>query len=65
MQILGKAQVKVFSSDEDIERFIAFARPIMDEERRRMNSFSNKASKQIEEVLESVQEKDEREKKIQ
>lgn len=64
MQILGEAQVKVFPSNEDIEKFIAFAKPIMKEEERRMNSFSNKASKQIENIVESGSEKSKREEKI-
>ena len=47
MQILGEAQIKAFPDKEDIEKFVAFAKPIMEEERKRMLSFSNKASKQI------------------
>ncbi|MCG7337178.1 Fic family protein [Sporosarcina sp. ACRSM] len=47
MQILAEAQMKEIPDEEDIERFVAFTNPIMKEERRRMLSFSNKASKQI------------------
>ena len=47
MQILGEAQMKEFPDKEDIEKFVTFAKPIMEEERKRMVSFSNKAANQI------------------
>lgn len=47
MQILAEAQMKEYPDQQDIEKFAAFAKPIMVEERKRMLSFSNKASKQI------------------
>lgn len=47
MQILAEAQVKEYPSPQDIEKFAAFAKPIMTEERKRMLAFANKASKQI------------------
>lgn len=47
MQILAEAQVKEFPDEKDIEKFVVFAKPIMEEEKKRMISFANKASKQI------------------
>lgn len=64
MQILGEAQVKVFPSVEDVEKFVAFAKPIMEEERKRMLSFTNKASKQIIDVSETEEEKNNRQEVI-
>lgn len=63
MQILAEAQVKVFPSIEDVENFTTFAKTIIDEEKKRMNSFSNVQSKQIDYIVESNQEKIERENK--
>lgn len=60
MQILGEAQMKEFPTEADVERFVAFAKPIMEEERKRMLSFSNKASKQIIEVIETKEEEQRR-----
>jgi len=51
MQILGEAQMKEFPDKVDIENFVTFAKLIMEEERKRMVSFSNKAAHQI---IESV-----------
>lgn len=47
IQILAEAQVKGFPDEKDIVGFLAFARPIIEEERRRMSSFANKESKQV------------------
>lgn len=62
MQILGEAQVKTFPSVEDIERFLTFSKPFIDEERKRMKAFTNKATQQIKNILESNEEKAHREK---
>lgn len=47
MQISGEAQTKEFHDKQDIEKFVAFAKPTMKEERRIMLSFFNEVSKQI------------------
>lgn len=61
MQILGEAQMKEFPDETDIEKFLAFTKPIMEEEKKRMYSFSNKESKQITEIIESKEEEKRRE----
>lgn len=65
MQILGEAQVKVFPSAEDLQKFIAFATPMIAEERKRMSAFSNKESKQIKNIMESTEEQTKREDKCE
>lgn len=47
MQILAEAQTKEYPDQQDIQKFAAFAKPIMIDERQRMISFTNKASKQL------------------
>lgn len=53
MQILGEAQLKEFPDKNDIDKFVAFAKPIMEEEKKRMSSFSNKELNQITDITES------------
>lgn len=48
VQLLGEAQMKQFPDDEDIERFVAFAKPIMHEEEKRMVAFAKKKLNEIE-----------------
>lgn len=61
MQLLSGAQIKEFPDSQDIEKFAAFAKPIMEEEEKRMLSFANKESKQIKTIIET---KDEEERRI-
>ncbi len=60
MQLLGEAQIKEFPDPEDIESFVAFAKPIMEEEEKRMVSFANKESKQVKTIIETKDEEDRR-----
>ena len=60
MQLLGVAQIKEFPDPQDIENFVAFAKPIMEEEEKRMVSFMNKESKQVKTIIETKDEEDRR-----
>ena len=51
MQILGEAQMKEFPDEKDIEKFLSFAKPIIEVEKKRMSSFSNKELQQITDVI--------------
>ncbi|MBY0221777.1 Fic family protein [Sporosarcina aquimarina] len=42
LQVLKESQMKEFPEEKDIENFVVFAKPILEEERKRMLSFSNK-----------------------
>ena len=56
IKILGEAQMKQFPDEEAIERFVAFAKPIMEEEKKRMLAFFNKELNQVEDIIESKEE---------
>lgn len=60
MRILGDAQTKQFPDDEDIERFIIFAKPMIQEEKKRMLSFYNKELNQVIDITESKEEQRDR-----
>src|SRR5690625_1990663 len=53
INILGEAQMKQFPAEKDIAKFVTFAKPIMAEEKKRMLAFSNKQLNQIEDINES------------
>ena len=40
MKILGEAQTKQFSGEEDIEKFVEFAIPILEEEEKRIRKIN-------------------------
>ena len=56
MQLLGEAQTKEFPDPQDIEKIVAFVKPIMEEEEKRMLSFANKESKQVKTINETKEE---------
>lgn len=60
MQILGQAQTKQFPDEKDIERFFTFAKPMIQEEKKRMFAFYNKELNQITEIAESKEEEERR-----
>ncbi len=63
IKILGEAQMKQFPDKEAIERFVAFAKPIMEEEKKRMLAFFNKELNQVEDIIESKEEEKNRKRK--
>lgn len=50
------AQATELPSEDDVNRFVAFAKPIMEEERKRMIAFSNKEMNQITDIVETKEE---------
>lgn len=64
MQLLGEAQVKQFPDKQDIDAFAAFARPILEKEKRRMLAFSNKEENKIIDITESEEDEMKRKAKI-
>lgn len=61
--LLGDAQSKQFPEQKKIQRFASFAKPFMEEERKRMAAFFHKKLNQIDHITESEEEAKNRMKK--
>lgn len=65
MQILGEAQTKEYPDDADIERFVDFAKPKIEEEEKSIIIFANQNSEKILKIQETKEEEERRLKKMQ
>lgn len=61
MRILGEAQADDFPNDEEVNKFMEFTKPLLEEEKKRIIAFTNQKKQRIDNIVETTHDTNRRE----